>query len=97
MMRLAALAKFCHNAYHIAMSTMNISLPDSLKSYVDKQLIERGYGTSSEYVRELIRKDQDRVHLRGLLLQGAASAPSRPADQKYFDGLRDRIRKHAIK
>ena len=41
------------------MTTMNISLPETLKSFVDGQVVERGYGTSSEYVRELIRKDQD--------------------------------------
>ena len=56
------------------MSTMNISLPNSLKSFVDEQVSERGYGTSSEYVRELIRKDQDRQRLRGVLLAGAANA-----------------------
>ena len=77
------------------MSTMNISLPDSLKSFVDEQVSERGYGTSSEYVRELIRKDQDRQHLRGLLLDGAASNPAAPADASYFDGLRDRVRQVA--
>jgi putative addiction module CopG family antidote len=38
------------------MSTMNISLPDSLKAFVDEQVSQRGYGTSSEYVRELIRR-----------------------------------------
>lgn len=48
-------------------------LPDALKSFVDEQVAERGYGTSSEYIRELIRKDQDRAQLRSLLLQGAAS------------------------
>ena len=77
------------------MSTMNISLPDSLKSFVDEQVSERGYGTSSEYVRELIRKDQDRQRLRGLLLAGAASAPGSPANAGYFEGLRDRVRKAA--
>ncbi|MFO1509038.1 MAG: hypothetical protein U1F31_04635 [Steroidobacteraceae bacterium] len=35
--------------------------------------IQRGYGTSSEYVRELIRKDKGRLQLRGLLLAGASS------------------------
>jgi antitoxin ParD1/3/4 len=55
------------------MSTMNISLPDALKTFVDEQVSQRGYGTSSEYVRELIRKDQDRQQLRGLLLAGASS------------------------
>jgi len=75
------------------MSTMNISLPDSLKAFVDEQVSQRGYGTSSEYMRDLIRKDQDRLHLRGLLLEGAASAQAAPAGSPYFEGLRDRVRK----
>jgi antitoxin ParD1/3/4 len=77
------------------MSTMNISLPDTLKSFVDEQVSQRGYGTSSEYVRELIRKDQDRLQLRELLLTGAASAPAAPIDGAYFEGLRNRVRKVA--
>lgn len=75
------------------MSTMNISLPEPLKNFVDEQVKQRGYGTSSEYVRDLIRKDQERTRLRGLLLEGAASPPLGPADSKYFDGLRNRIRR----
>ena len=74
---------------------MNISLPEMLKAFVDEQVSQRGYGTSSEYVRELIRKDQDRLHLRGLLLAGAASAPAAPADAAYFDALRRRARGRA--
>ena len=69
---------------------MNISLPDALKSFVDEQVTQRGYGTSSEYVRELIRRDQDRLHLRQLLLDGAESPPHGTADAKYFAGLRSR-------
>ena len=76
------------------MSTMNISLPDSLKNFVDEQVSQRGYGTSSEYVRELIRKDQERQHLRGLLLEGAGSVPAGPADAAYFEGLRRRVAGH---
>ena len=76
------------------MTTMNISLPDSLKSFVDTQVTERGYGTSSEYVRELIRTDQDRRKLRGLLLQGASSVPGQPVDTAYFDALRQRVATH---
>lgn len=75
------------------MSTMNISLPETLKAFVDEQVSQRGYGTSSEYVRELIRKDQDRLQLRGLLLAGGASSPAALADANYFEGLRDRVRK----
>lgn len=72
---------------------MNISLPDTLKSFVDEQVNQGCYGTSSEYVRELIRKDQDRLKLRGLLLAGAASAPAAPANSDYFEGLRNRVHK----
>lgn len=75
------------------MSTMNISLPDSLKAFVDEQVSQRGYGTSSEYVRELIRRDQDRLHLRSLLLAGASSAPTVPVSETYFEGLRERVRR----
>jgi antitoxin ParD1/3/4 len=77
------------------MSTMNISLPDALKAFVDEQVAGRGYGTSSEYVRELIRKDQDRQQLRGLLLQGATSEPTATADEAYFEGLRAQVRGRA--
>lgn len=77
------------------MSTMNISLPETLKTFVDEQVSQRGYGTSSEYVRELIRKDQDRLQLRGLLLAGASSSPAAPADARYFEGLRNRVRQSA--
>ena len=74
------------------MTTMNISLPETLKTFVDEQVSQRGYGTSSEYVRELIRKDKDRMQLRGLLLEGAASEPAQPATAAYFESLRDRVR-----
>ena len=78
------------------MTTMNISLPDALKSFVDAQVTERGYGTSSEYVRELIRTDQDRRQLRALLLQGAGSAPGDPVNANYFDALRQRVARGAL-
>ena len=74
------------------MSTMNISLPERLKSFVDEQVSSRGYGTSSEYVRELIRRDQDRQRLRGLLLDGAASAPAFSTERDWLDRLRERVR-----
>ena len=76
------------------MSTMNISLPEALKSFIDTQVAKGGYGTSSEYLRELVRRDQDRIRLRGLLLEGAESPKGRRAfDAEYFQGLRRRARK----
>ena len=71
---------------------MNVSLPEALKDFVEDQVSARGYSTSSEYVRELIRKDRDRQRLRGLLLEGAASPQAVAADADYFDALRSRAR-----
>jgi antitoxin ParD1/3/4 len=59
----AYLAKICHRRYAPGMSSMNISLPDALKSYMDEQVVSRRFGTSSAYVRDLIRGDQDRQRL----------------------------------
>ncbi len=75
------------------MSTMNISLPDQLKNFVDERVSSAGYGTSSEYLRELIRRDQDRLHLRGLMLDAASSPISGKANKSYFDDLRSKIQK----
>ena len=77
--------------YACDMGTMNISLPDALEDFVDEE-VKRGYGTSREYVRELIRKDRERLHLRELLLAGAASKAAAPADSAYFKRLRARVR-----
>ena len=73
------------------MTTMNISLPEALKSFVDEQVSQRGFGTSSEYVRELIRNDQDRRQLHSLLLEGAGSPPTKAVTPAYFVELRERV------
>lgn len=75
------------------MGTMNVSLPDTLREFVERQVESGGYGTSSEYVRELIRRDQDRLQLRALLLAGAASRVTGEADAAYFARLRSRVAK----
>jgi antitoxin ParD1/3/4 len=53
-------------------TTMNISLPDSMKAFVEETLDKDGYGTASEYMRDLIRADQKRreeARLEAVLLQ----------------------------
>ncbi|WP_420636926.1 ribbon-helix-helix domain-containing protein [Candidatus Palauibacter sp.] len=77
------------------MSTINISLPARLRSFVDEQVQDRGYGSSSAYIRELIRHDRDRQLLRGLLLEGGESARLGTADTPYFETLRGRARRHS--
>lgn len=53
------------------MSTMKISLPESLKDFVERKMKDGTYGTNSQYVRALIRKDLERERLRLLLLKRA--------------------------
>jgi len=71
------------------MNTMKISLPVQLKSFVDERVSAAGYSSSSEYLRELIRRDQDRVCLRALMLDAASSQITGEVDKQYFDSLRD--------
>ncbi len=74
------------------MATMNVSLPEELKKFVEAQVEEHGYVSSSEFLRELIRREQDRAQLRGLLVEGMESGVGSEMDGNYFEQLRERIR-----
>ena len=72
------------------MTSMNVSLPEELKEYVEAQT-KGGYSTPSEYVRELIRSDQKRrakEKLDGLLLEGLNSGDPIPVNAKFWDELK---------
>jgi len=59
----------------MAMSSLNISLPEPLKDYVESRVQEGDYGTPSEYLRELIRRDKElrRARLQAELVQALHS------------------------
>ncbi len=80
------------------MSTLNVSLPDSMRAYIDRIVSEGGHSTASECIRELVRGDQKRAleaRLEGLLLEGLESGePVEISDawwQKKKDELTERI------
>ena len=75
------------------MTKMNIPLPDSPKAIADQQIDACRFGTSSEYVRDLIRKYQDQQALREVLVAGAQSSVHGPSDAPYFSRLRANIAK----
>lgn len=75
------------------MPTMNISLPEPLRDFIDDRVSRGGFGTSSEYVRELVRRDQERLRLRDLLTGGAESPRTGVADSEYFRKLRASVAK----
>ncbi|PTT89368.1 type II toxin-antitoxin system ParD family antitoxin [Pelomonas sp. HMWF004] len=68
--------------------TMNIALPDVMRDYVTRRVESGQYGNTSEYVRDLIRRDQQEqgmARLRSLLMDGLASGPADPLTQSFWD------------
>ena len=62
------------------MATMNVSLPDAMKAWVEDQTSQGRYSNASDYVRDLIRRDQDRASkiaaLQEVINEGLASGVS---------------------
>lgn len=79
---------------------MNISLPDVMKAFVEEQVQSGGYGTVSEYVRDLVRRDQKewaQDRLEALLLDGLQRGPGAPVTPEFWNGLRREIRERREK
>jgi len=79
---------------------MNISLPDSMRSYVEEQVATGGYSTVSEYFRELVRSDQKRKaneRLETLLLEGLDSGSATPMSDRDWEDVRQAVRERVAK
>ena len=74
------------------MATMNISLPDEMKAFVEVQATQKGFGTVSEYIRAIIRdvqeQDLEREQLDALLLEGINSGPGTLLARSDWDHIR---------
>ena len=86
------------------MRTMNISLPDTLKDFVEEQVSSGNYSSASEYVRELLRAAQDRKaseRLAQLLSEGTNSGFGTAVTPEYWQAMRkdvaSRITAHKAK
>lgn len=76
------------------METMNIALPESLKSFVQERVVDGGYSSVSEYVRELIRADQKRrqeERIDALLLEGLNSGPAVEVTPEYWEAKKRKL------
>lgn len=76
------------------MASLNISLPQSLKDFVESQVSEGGYSTPSEYLRELLRNDQRRRaddRLEALLLEGLQSGEPIQITPEYWETKRRQL------
>ncbi len=72
------------------MATMNVSLPDEMKEWVEDQANSGRFGNSSDYIRDLIRRDQEAVaELQTLVDEGLNSGFSdRSIDEIFADAKR---------
>ncbi|MBN1958353.1 MAG: type II toxin-antitoxin system ParD family antitoxin [Desulfuromonadales bacterium] len=67
------------------MATMNISLPDQMKNWVEECVQSGRYANASDYVRDLIRRDHIMLEqLRQALIEGENSGPSTGLDIDAF-------------
>lgn len=73
------------------MATMNISLPDALREYVEGCIDEGGYSTVSEYFRDLVREDQKRKaqeRLESILLERMSDGKRAALTKKDMENVR---------
>lgn len=73
------------------MTTLTISLPDSLKEFVDTEVRTKGYGNVSEYVRGLLREAQSKeadARLEALLLEALSSGEDIAVSPDFWKELR---------
>jgi antitoxin ParD1/3/4 len=73
------------------MPTLTISLPDSLKGFIDRQVQTKGYGNVSEYVRGLLRDAQAKeadARLEALLIEGLTSGEDIPLSPDFWSELK---------
>ena len=84
----------------ILIKSMNISLPDSIRTYVEEQVASGGYSTVSEYFRKLVRQDQKRKateRLETLLLEGLDSGTATLIITKDWEDIRQAVRERIAK
>jgi antitoxin ParD1/3/4 len=70
---------------------MSFALPETMRAYIDERVRSGQYGNTSEYIRDLIRRDQDKQakqRLRDLITEGLESGPGRPLSRRTAAELR---------
>jgi antitoxin ParD1/3/4 len=81
-------------------TTMNISLPETLRDFVDERVAEGSFANASDYVRALIRDDRAKrtqASLEAKLLEGLESGPAVVADDAYWEALERDVREGIAK
>lgn len=73
------------------MTTLTISLPDSLKGFIEQEVQTKGYGNVSEYIRGLLREAQAKeadARLEALLIEGLSKGEDIPLTPDFWSELK---------
>jgi antitoxin ParD1/3/4 len=74
-----------------SITTMNLTLPDALKAFVESQVARKGYGSPNDYLEALIREDQKRAEddeIEGKLLEALHGAPATPVTAETWEAIK---------
>jgi antitoxin ParD1/3/4 len=94
------LTKFGKHCHDPPMATMNVSLPEAMKDWVERQARTGRYSNASDYVRDLIRRDQERAEhlarLQALITEGLESGPSDRSPADLLEAARQAARDNGL-
>ncbi|MBE9208929.1 type II toxin-antitoxin system ParD family antitoxin [Nostoc sp. LEGE 06077] len=82
------------------MKSINISLPDAMRTYIEEQVAAGSYSSVSEYFRELVRQDQKRQaaeRLEAMLLEGLNSGNATEMTPDDWEDIRQAVRERIVK
>ena len=76
------------------MTTLNISFPDSMQSFIQEKIAKGGYGSADEYIRQLVSEDQKRAawdRLESLVLEGVDAGESQEMTSADWEDLKRKV------
>lgn len=77
-----------------SMTTLNISLPDAMRAFIDEQVTKGGYSTANEYIHDLIRQAQKKAEqekLEAMLLAGLESGEKLEITDEWWEQKRAQL------
>jgi antitoxin ParD1/3/4 len=76
------------------MTTLSVSLPDSMQTFIDEKVSQGGYATASDYIQQLVSEAQKRAawdRLESLVLEGLNSGEAKEMTSEDWEELKRRV------
>ncbi|VXD21849.1 putative transcriptional regulator, CopG/Arc/MetJ family [Planktothrix serta PCC 8927] len=77
------------------MNLLNLSLPESIQTFVEHQVVKGGYANANEYILDLLRQEQVKIErVESLLLEGLESGEPIELTDEWWDQKRSQLIQH---